>query len=66
MEIKINRELCKGCELCIDVCPKGILALGDQVNAKGNKFVVAEDPGSYIGCCSCSTMCPEAAIELYK
>lgn len=40
VEIKINSEICKGCELCIDVCPKSVLALGNEMNAKGNHFVV--------------------------
>lgn len=66
MVIKIDREICKGCELCIDVCPKGILELSDRTNAKSNHFVIAKDQDSCVGCCSCSTMCPEAAIELYR
>lgn len=66
VEIKINSEICKGCELCIDVCPKSVLALGNEMNAKGNHFVVAEKQEDCVGCKSCAVMCPEAAIQLYK
>ena len=66
IEVKINKEFCKGCGLCIDVCPKGVLALGKEMNAKGNNFVVAERSEECVGCKSCSTMCPEAAIELFR
>ena len=34
-KVVFNREKCKGCELCINFCPKGILALDPEVNAKG-------------------------------
>lgn len=30
-----NSNRCKGCELCVAVCPKHILELGSEVNAKG-------------------------------
>ena len=26
--MEVNEELCKGCQLCIDVCPKSRLKLG--------------------------------------
>ena len=64
--IKINPEICKGCELCVAVCPKQVLAVGDGINAKGMNYVVAVKPEECVGCTSCSTMCPEGAIELYR
>ncbi|MEE3468982.1 MAG: 4Fe-4S binding protein, partial [Eubacterium sp.] len=30
-KVVFNREKCKGCELCINFCPKGILALDPEV-----------------------------------
>lgn len=66
VEIKINQEFCKGCMLCIGVCPKQVLALGDELNNKGNKFVIAARQEDCVGCKSCATMCPEGAIALYR
>lgn len=66
MITKINKEFCKGCGLCLPVCKKDVLAMGDALNSKGNQFVIAKKQENCVGCKACSTMCPEGAIELYK
>ena len=35
MHLTFRKERCKGCGLCITVCPKQILALEDGTNIKG-------------------------------
>ena len=36
-KVTFNDNLCKGCGLCIDACPKKILAIAkDRINAKGH------------------------------
>lgn len=65
-KIVIDSELCKGCSYCIEFCPKGILRLSDQRNAKGYTFMVCDDAGACTGCGTCALMCPEAAIEVYR
>ena len=47
-------------------CPKGVLAVGHEVNSKGYPYVVAAKPEDCIGCAICGRMCPDAAIEVYK
>lgn len=66
IQMKINKEFCKGCGLCISVCKKDVLRLGEELNSKGSSYVVLKNPGNCIGCKACSTMCPEGAIALYK
>ena len=34
-KLTIDRETCKGCGLCANVCPKHLLALSREINAKG-------------------------------
>ena len=34
-KLTIDRETCKGCGLCADVCPKHLLALSKEINTKG-------------------------------
>ena len=62
--IKIDTERCKGCVLCINICPQKILKLTDKVNKKGHRYVVAEDAGKCTGCKLCVTMCPDCSIEI--
>lgn len=52
-KISIRTERCKGCGLCIDACPKGILKLSGEINSKGYHSVMCEDESKCIGCASC-------------
>lgn len=64
-EIVIQESFCKGCRLCIQVCPKGIISLGNLVNQKGY-HVAQADGTSCVGCGLCAISCPEGAIEIYR
>ncbi|HBL36539.1 MAG TPA: tungsten formylmethanofuran dehydrogenase [Firmicutes bacterium] len=64
-KVTIDAERCKGCELCIGVCPKNVLGMADGINNQGYHF--AEMKGTdCIGCVFCARICPEVAIEVYK
>jgi len=65
-KIVIDRELCKGCELCIAFCPKKLIAPSDKLNAAGYLPAEFKDGGECTGCASCATVCPEVAIEVYR
>lgn len=65
-KVTILKESCKTCGYCIKFCPKEVLAIGKEVNAKGYPYVVAEKPEACIGCAMCAQMCPEAAIEVWR
>ncbi|MBS4034639.1 MAG: ferredoxin family protein [Ignavibacterium sp.] len=63
--IKIDAKICKGCELCIIACPQDALALAQQFNDKGYRFVeLINDVCT--GCVNCALVCPEAAIEVFR
>jgi 2-oxoglutarate ferredoxin oxidoreductase subunit delta len=70
-KIKIDRERCKGCLLCIEVCPNHRIEVDDTLNKKGYlparfKEEVKEDEKGCTGCAQCATVCPEVAIEVYR
>ncbi|QWR78636.1 4Fe-4S binding protein [Candidatus Magnetomonas plexicatena] len=63
--IEINAELCKGCELCITVCPKKILHLCDELNTSGYYTVFVTDMKRCTGCALCAQICPELSIDVW-
>lgn len=63
--VRIHAEYCKGCRLCIEVCPRHKLALADVLNELGIQPVeVVADSAECTACMSCVLMCPDAAIEI--
>lgn len=65
--VEINRERCKGCNLCVVACPTEVLALqSKEVNDKGYHFAYSLNPDNCIGCASCALVCPDACIEVYR
>jgi len=64
--IIINEERCKGCELCVYYCPKGLIYMADHFNGKGLHPCAFRDTGECNGCTICAMMCPDVAIEVYR
>ncbi len=69
-KIKINRERCKGCYLCISVCPKQLITVSETYNHQGYYPAKSIDDNpediKCLGCAMCATMCPDVAIEVYR
>jgi 2-oxoglutarate ferredoxin oxidoreductase subunit delta len=63
-QIRIEMDLCKGCELCVKACPQGVLALGMEINAKGYFYARVREQMKCIGCRLCAISCPDVAIEM--
>ncbi len=65
--VVIDIERCKGCELCRDACPQDVLALAEELNAKGYRPVVLLDPAhDCTGCALCAVVCPDGCITVYR
>ena len=67
-KIKINRDRCKGCYLCVVNCPHGLIKIEAELGPKGVKPVYfAGSPGQKCtGCAMCAMVCPDCVIEVYK
>ena len=65
--VTFNVELCKGCGLCVEACPKKIIALSASVlNSKGLHPAGIVEMEKCIACAMCATMCPDVAIKVEK
>lgn len=65
--IIVNKERCQGCELCVNACPKKIIALDkDEINSKGYHPAKLMDEEKCSGCTSCALTCPDIAITVEK
>jgi 2-oxoglutarate ferredoxin oxidoreductase subunit delta len=64
--IEIAAELCKGCELCISVCPKDCIEQSDTLNRYGVYPMRMKDLAECTGCTLCATMCPDTAVTVYR
>ena len=62
----IDRQLCKGCELCVTTCPENILAMSEDLNDIGLPYVYCCDVDRCTGCTLCAIICPEPAIEVWR
>ena len=63
-QILVDRDRCKGCELCTHACPQGIIKMSEKINIKGYFFAVLADPGRCLGCRVCGLVCPDVAITV--
>jgi NAD-dependent dihydropyrimidine dehydrogenase PreA subunit len=62
--LKLNSDECKGCGLCVPVCPPRVLRLSDQLNPYGYHPLTYRGTGC-TGCGICYMVCPEpGAIEV--
>ncbi len=60
----IDSEKCKGCSLCVSICPKNVLDIAKELNAKGYYPAYRARPEDCIYCAMCCLMCPDVAITI--
>ena len=65
-QIKIDRERCKGCELCVHFCSKNCITMEDGFNAKGYRPSCFVRRDECTGCAVCARVCPDVAIEVWR
>ena len=63
--VVIDVDACKGCDLCIDACPPGVLAMTEhRRNARGYRYPVLS-----LGCTACracAQICPDFVFQVWK
>ena len=65
--VSFEQDLCKGCSLCVEVCPVNILILDEsKINARGYHPADVTDNDKCIACQNCALMCPDLVITVEK
>ncbi|HHU07940.1 MAG TPA: 4Fe-4S dicluster domain-containing protein [Clostridiaceae bacterium] len=65
--VRFREDLCKGCELCVYVCPPRIIYLDrDYTNRKGYHPVRIDEMEKCTGCAHCARMCPDSVITVER
>ncbi|MDR1927442.1 MAG: 4Fe-4S binding protein [Oscillospiraceae bacterium] len=66
-KVTFREDLCKGCGLCVEACPKKIVLMShEKLNARGYHPAQVEEMEKCIGCAFCATMCPDCVITVEK
>jgi len=58
----VDTSRCKACDVCVDVCPAGVLAMKPNSSSILGAMISVVHPESCIGCNDCELHCPDFAI----
>jgi 2-oxoglutarate ferredoxin oxidoreductase subunit delta len=65
--ITVDERYCKGCGLCVSVCPRQCIALDpDKMTDKGYHPATMTDESLCTGCTDCAVICPDVAITVER
>ncbi|MBW2148924.1 MAG: 4Fe-4S dicluster domain-containing protein [Deltaproteobacteria bacterium] len=60
--MSIDANQCKGCGICVAVCPWNVLAVGEELSEKGYRRITVMEPERCTACERCVALCPDFAI----
>lgn len=73
MRPRIDENYCKGCSICITICPVGVYAPGEAMSARGYVVPIIAHPEKCVDrkrasaekkkCEICVYVCPDQAID---
>ncbi|VAY88448.1 2-oxoglutarate oxidoreductase, delta subunit, putative [hydrothermal vent metagenome] len=58
----VDTARCKACDICVSVCPAGVLSMKQEPTSTLGAMISIEHPESCIGCNDCELTCPDFAI----
>ncbi len=66
VRIEINRSWCKGCQICVSVCPREVLDIDRQQWTAGHHPITVCRIERCTACRNCELLCPDLAIEVIE
>jgi len=64
--VVINLEWCKGCHICVEVCPRDVLGIDEASFVRGFHPVSILRQENCTGCRQCELLCPDLAISVIE
>jgi len=64
--IHIDSNLCKGCGICVEFCPKNVFRLREDLSESGIHLAVAAEEEKCTVCHLCELYCPDFAIAVVE
>lgn len=64
--IIVDRDLCKGCDICVKVCKPELLKLVDAPDRWEGAIIEVTDPDLCTFCRLCELQCPDFAIRVVR
>ncbi|WP_035589170.1 4Fe-4S binding protein [Hippea jasoniae] len=64
LPVEINEKLCKGCGLCVHVCPKNVLEMVEDLHVWMGTIAKVVRPEDCIRCKMCEDICPDFSIKV--
>jgi 2-oxoglutarate ferredoxin oxidoreductase subunit delta len=58
----VDESKCKACDICVSVCPAGVLSMHYDASSTLGAMVHVDRPDLCIGCRDCELHCPDFAI----
>lgn len=62
--VVVDKNLCKGCHICISVCPHGVLEKSKEVDNRGFYLPEVVNLDACMACRLCEMHCPDFAIAV--
>ncbi len=62
--LTVLRHFCKGCEICVEVCPKDVLKMITATDRWEGAIVEVVNMENCNACGLCEVQCPDFAIEV--
>ena len=66
INVYIDELLCKGCDICIELCGEKVFTKSGKINSSGYYVPLPKYSERCTGCMICEMICPELAVVLEK
>lgn len=62
--VTVEKNFCKACRFCIDVCPVDVFQWSQEVNTLGWFPIEVAHEANCVGCMLCYQVCPDFVINV--